>query len=323
MNRPFIIKLLSGLINILTCLVVLTIVLLRQDLFGKGDTYAFVFWTIPLAIGLAIKGKTILNLFRTTPFLLRLAFIILTAGLLSFGWTYCVSLILGPWIGAFSIPILYLWIVACILQLLFLDWRLPKPTEKQKVLKIIFGLLSFLLILIVVVISMYFFSFLGSYLTKPEKETYLIPKDFEGTFRVIYGEKCGINPSFENGRRILNIPDNGILIIQPKFEAGTIDHEYYLVDKKGNRKKINMIWDYKQWTTESPGVLLGGSGSMGGPMPDGGSSSESPSAIHFTDFTVFNKDTRTRGDIEEYKFEQVFDSLTKVLVDECRKRNGL
>jgi len=234
-----------------------------------------------------------------------------------------VALVLGPWIGAFSIPILYLWIGGSILQLLFLDWRLPKQTEKPKVPKVILGLLSFPLTLIVVVIGMYLFSFASSYFTGPEKETYLIPSDFEGEFRVIYGEKCGINPPFENDRRVLNIPDNGILIIQPKFEAGTIDHEYFLVDNKGNRKKINMLWDYKQRTTESPGVLLGGSGSMGGAMPDGGSSSESPLAIHFTDFTVFNKDTISGEDSEEFQFQHRLDSLTNALVDECRKKNGL
>ncbi len=320
MNRPFIVNFLSGLINILTCLVAAIIVLYRQDWFGKGDIYAFIFWTVPLAVALSVAGKTIINLIRRKHFLLRLLFIILTAGVLSFGWAYCVALVLGPWISAFSIPILYLWIGGSILQLLFLDWRLPKQAERSKVSKVISGLLSFPMTLIVVVIVMYLFSFTKSYLTRPEKETYLIPNDFEGAFRVIYGEKCGIIPPFENDRRVLNIPDNGILIIQPEFEAGTIDHEYFLVDKIGNRKKINMIWDYKQRTTESPGVLLGGSGSMGGAMPDGGSSTESPLAIHFTNFTVFNKDTTTRDEKEEFKFQQRFDSITNALVDECRKK---
>lgn len=307
----------------LTGLVAVTIVLYRQDWFGKSDTYAFLFWTVPLAVGLSVTGNTIVNLFRTKHFLLRLLFIVLTAGLLSIGWAYCVALVLGPWIGAFSIPILYLWIGGSIFQLLFLCWRLPKQTQKPKASKVILGLLSFPLTSILLVISMYLFSFVSSYLTQPEKETYLIPNDFEGEFRVVYGEMCGINPPFENDRRVLNIPENGILIIQPKFEAGTIDHEYFLVDKKGNRKKINRLWDYKQQTTELPGVLLGGSGSVGRAMPDGASSSDSPLAIHFTDFTVFNKDTTVRDEREELKFQQRFDSLTNTLVNECRKKTGI
>jgi hypothetical protein len=230
-------------------------------------------------------------------------------------------LILGGMINAFSIPIFYLWIGGCVVQLLFLDGRLPKPTNKPKFSKVVLGLLIFPLTLIAVVVAIFLFSFLGSYLTRPEKETYLIPNNFEGQFRIIYGETCGINPTTEDGRRVLRIPENGILIIQPKFEAGTIDHEYYLADKNGKRQKINMRWDYKQRITKSPGVLLGASGSIGGAMPDGSSSSESPLAIRFTDFTVFNKDTTTRGERENYKIQQQFDSLTSALVDECRQKS--
>lgn len=320
-RRHYITKFFSGLLNILTCLVATTVILFRQDWFGSGDTYSFIFWTIPIAVGLAISGETILNLFRTLHFSLRLLSIIVTAGLVSIGWVYFIYLILGGVINAFSIPIFYLWIVGCVVQLLFLDWRLPKPTDKPKVSKVVLGLLAFPLTLIVVVVTIFLFSFLGSYLTRPEKETYLIPNNFEGHFRIIYGETCGINPTTEDGRRVLQIPDNGILIIQPKFEAGTIDHEYYLVDKNGKRQKINMLWDYKQRTTKSPGVLLGGSGSMGGAMPDGSSSSESPLAIHFTDFTVFNKDTTTQDEREDYKLQQQFDSLTNALVNECRQKS--
>jgi hypothetical protein len=298
----------------------MTVILFRQDWFGSGDTYSFVFWTIPIAVGLAISGETILNLYRTLHFILRLLLIIVTAGLVAIGWIYFIYLILGGMINAFSIPIFYLWIDGCIVQLLFLDWRLPKPTDIPKVSKVVFGLLAFPLILIVVVIALFCFSFLGSYLTRPEKETYLIPDNFEGQFRIIYGEKCGINPAYENGRRVLQVPDNGVLIIQPKFESGTIDYEYYLVDKNGKRQKINMLWEYNQRTIKSPGVLLGGSGSIGGAMPDGGSSSESPLAIHFTDFTVYNKDTTTRDERVEYKFQQRFDSLTNALVNECRQK---
>jgi hypothetical protein len=90
----------------------------------------FLFWTVPLVIGLAISGETILNLFRTLHFALRLILIIVTAGLISFGWVYFVYLILGGYINAFSFPILFLWIIGCSVQLIFLDLRLSKPIEK-------------------------------------------------------------------------------------------------------------------------------------------------------------------------------------------------
>lgn len=253
MNRPIIIKLCSGLINILTCLVAVTIVLYRQNWFGKGDTYAFVFWTVPLVVGLSVTGKTIINLFQTSFFLLRLLFIILTAGLLSFGWAYCVALVLGPWMGAFSIPILYLWIVGSILQLLFLDWRLPKQTGRPKASKVIFGLLSFPLTLIVVVIGMYLFSFASSYLTRPEKETYLIPEGYKGTVLVIFNQPDGEKPEYEDGRRIYRIPQTGILFTQLKDEQGLIDQEYFYISPNGQRRKLGVLdtRDFnEEWTTE-------------------------------------------------------------------------
>ena len=318
MNRPFIIKFLSGLSNILICLVAVTVVLLRQNWFGKGDTYAFVFWSIPLAVGLAICGETILNLFRKIHFALRLILIIVTSGLISLCWVYFVYLILGPWIRAFSFPIFYLWIIGCSIQLLFLDLRLAKSTEKAKLSKTLFRLLIFPLTLVLTVVVIFFFSYLNDYLTKPMKEIYLIPSDFKGQFRVIYGEQCGTKPTYESGRRVMKIPENGILMIQPKFQAGLVNNEYYLIDKNGNRKKLNELFDYKDRLKKFPGILMGASGSMGGAMPDGSSSSESPLAIHYTDFTVFNIDTIQLDERAEFKSQQHFDSLTNVLVDECR-----
>jgi hypothetical protein len=228
-------------------------VLYRQDWFGKGDTYAFVFWTIPLAAGLSVAGQTIVNLFRQRPFLLRLVFIILTAGLFSLGWAYFVVLILGPWIAAFSIPILYLWIVGSILQLLFLDWRLPKPTEKPKTSKIVFGLLYFPLTAIIVVIGMYIISFASSYLTRPEKELYLIPEGYVGRVIVIFNQTDGEKPEYENDRRVYRIPETGVLFTQLKDEQGIINQEYYYVSPNGQRQKLGVLdtRDFnEEWTTE-------------------------------------------------------------------------
>ena len=323
MTRPVIIKLISGLLNILTCLAAITVVLIGQDFFGKGDIYAFFFWTIPLAIGLSISGQTILELYRTKKFLLRLLLIVLTAGLISFGWVYFVYLILGPWINTFSFPIFYLWIIGNAIQLLFLDWRLPRTTEQQKKSKLLLRLFIFPLTLVLTIILFLSASFLKEYLTRPEKEIYLIPDNFEGKFRVVYGENCAEQPSYENGRRVMKIPDNGILIIQPMFQSGWVNNEYYLIDKNGKRTKLNEFFDYKDRLIKSPGILMGGSGSMGGAMPDGSSSSESPLAIHFTDFTFYNKDTVSIDDRQFTLMERKIDSLTTALVEECRKKNGL
>jgi hypothetical protein len=124
MYKLLLIKLASVLVNILTCLIVAIIILFIQDWFGKGDIYAFIFWTVPFALIVAIVGKPLLNLFRKTKTLVRILLTAITTGILSVGWAYCVALLLGPWMGAFSIPVLYLWMAGCFVQLLFLNWQL-------------------------------------------------------------------------------------------------------------------------------------------------------------------------------------------------------
>jgi len=313
--KPILLKLISGLLNILTCLAVTTFFLFLHDWFGKGDTYAFVFWTLPLAIGTSFSGSAFLRAFKPTNFIFRLLFIIMVAVLISFGWLWAVFLILGPWMNAFSFPIFYLWAAGLFVQLLFLDRMATKSTTGDNAL---IWTLAFPVILVAATIGIYFLSFAWSYVNRPEKETYLIPADFEGEFRIIYGEKCGANPRIENGRRLLEIPPNRILIIQPEFVAGIVDHEYYFVDSTGRRTSLNSLIGYEDRNAKLPGILLGGSGSFGAAMADGSSSTESDLAIDYAYFTVFNKDTTTLDERQSVRFHQKFDSLTQALVDACR-----
>lgn len=148
-----------------------------------------------------------------------------------------------------------------------------------------------------------------------EPETYLIPENYSGKIKVVYGEDCGINPSIENGRRILEIPNNGILIIQPEFEGGIIDHEYYFINENKERTRIERYENYSDGTKHIPGIRLGGSGAVGGIMPDGSFSTESTLAMRYSEFEVY-KDTLDNYDFKE---EQKFESLMKDLVNECRK----
>ena len=317
MQNPIIIKTLSCLVNLLSGLIAALIILYFQDWFGSGDTYSYIFWTIPLSIGIAIFGKSILNFFPISNKLLRLLIVLIVSVTISFGWVYGVYLILGPWIHAFSIPVFILWIVGMTFQLIFIDRFIHTEQKKTTVISALKVILGFPGILFLSVISIYGLSFFGSYLSRPEPETFLIPQNFEGSFKVIYGEECGMNPIIENGRRVLQIPSNGILIIQPEFEGGIIDHEYYFIDKDGKRTKIEQYENYSDGSKNIPGVQLGGSGSIGGAMPNGGSSSESHLAIHYTDFKVY-QDTIDRYDFKE---ERRLDSLTTALVAECRKLN--
>lgn len=72
------------------------------------------------------------------------------------------------------------------------------------------------------------------------KETFLIPSGFEGRINVVFNQPNSNSISIENGRRIYEIPRDGILITSSKLETGILDQEYYYIDNKGNREKIDV-----------------------------------------------------------------------------------
>ena len=75
----------------------------------------------------------------------------------------------------------------------------------------------------------------------PEAETYLIPDGFKGTINIIFNQSKGNLPRYENGRRIYEIPANGILLTQFKDEYGIVDHKYFYVARNGNRIPLKIF----------------------------------------------------------------------------------
>lgn len=158
MKRIIIIKILSGLINILVCLILAIVILYFQDWFGSGDLRSLVFWTIPLAVGLIVSGRAILTLIRAKNQFLRLLLITFIAGIISFCFVYFVYMFLGPYINSFSFPVFYIWIAGSIGQLVFLDLLLPQESEKLNSINIILGIVVFPLTLLLTVVVIYLIS---------------------------------------------------------------------------------------------------------------------------------------------------------------------
>jgi hypothetical protein len=322
MNRQLTVKSLSALANTCMCLIVLAASLYSQDWFRAGAG-TFTIWimplwlaacTIPLGIALAISGTTIVSLIKTTNVFLRVLFIIFLSVLVAYGWMQLVILVLGGWLYNFNFPAFYMWTIGNFCQLLILDNALSK--ESKPMLKV--AAIAFFAPLTGSLIVLYSFMTLYSYMRRPIPETYLIKETFDGIVRVVYGEECGVEPRIENGRRILEVPDNGLLLIKPEFKEGPPDHEYYLVYSTGGRARMNKLWMYDQRKTMAPGVLMMGPGFMGETQD---SSFQVPLIeFQYNDFVVFNKataeiDERTRTEIGDE-----FDSLTFALVERCRTR---
>ncbi len=299
------------MLNMIACYVAYKLVLVEDHTGTPIEAFAFFYWSIPLAVSLTFGGGAIINLLKGRSMMFRLLLIAVSSIGLSMIWQYAVSQLLGPMNGKLDDSVVYTWGVATFVQLLFLEWRLPKPTEKKEPALVILGLISIPLTAVLAVLTLSLTQFAGNYYNRPEAETYLIPEDFNGEFRVVYGVAKGQTPTVEDGRRLMKIPANGILVVQPEFKDGKVDQQFFLVDKKGKRTPLSNIIQYNDRLKMAPGVLYWG---VGGTIPNGKESS------HYTDFTLYRKDSKERSQEEYTKFQHVFDSLTLARVNQIRKK---
>jgi len=312
MKHPIVTKLISGILNMLACYISLKFVLEGKQTGTPIEAFAFFYWSIPLAVSLTFGGSSIVNLLRGRSIMFRLLLIVVSSIGLSMIWQYAVTQLLGPMGGKLDDSIVYTWGIAALIQLLFLEWRLPKPTTKKEPTMVILGLISIPLTAVLAILTLSLTQFAGNYYNRPEAETYLIPNDFKGEFRVVYGEKNGQNPPMENGRRLLKVPANGVLVIQPEFKDGKVDQQFFLVDRKGKRTAISTIVQYKDRLKMAPGVLYWG---VGGTIPNG---KDPKASAFYTDFTLYRKDSKERNQEEYNQFQHQFDSLTLATVDKVR-----
>ena len=120
----------------------------------------------------------------------------------------------------------------------------------------------------------------------PTPETYLIPSKFEGKVDIIFNQTNGSKPVHENGRRVYNIPTDGILLTQFKNEEGFINHAYYYVDSLGNRTPLEIFrYDHNKdgtvrWIIKDSSVV--------GVFNDGTVGSLGNSKYVFQEFVVCN-----------------------------------
>jgi hypothetical protein len=95
----------------------------------------------------------------------------------------------------------------------------------------------------------------------PEPEDYLIPQGFTGRVNIIFNQKNGVAPKYENARRVYEIPQDGILLTQFKDEYGLVNRRYYYVDSNGKKVPLK-IYEYEynkdgttKWIIKNPGEV--------------------------------------------------------------------
>jgi len=309
MSKPLVIKILSLVVSVIVCLLMATSVLAQQDFWGIGDLKALLIWQLPLAVGLATGGEAILRLLNAFQFYLRAFFVLLCSVVLVVCWVYTVYLFLGLWTNAFSFPVFYLWLAGCVAQFLFLDWMLPKASSLENATTLLKELAWFPVAIVSTSTLIYLGSMAMSYVNRPHKELYLIPKGYQGQFRVVDGEKGGLESEFEEGRRVIHVPQEGVVVIPPRFEEGEIDHRYFMVDESGKREELASI---DSPSPSLPRIELAGSGSM---ASEEGNENSGP--IYYTDLSVSYPNVP--WDDRAYTVQQWrLDSLMLIQVKKCR-----
>lgn len=312
MSKPTIIKIISVIVYLFVCFLTAMSISMQQDLFGKGDLKALVFWGLPLAVGISVSGEAFLRLLNTFRLYLRVLLVFLCSALLVVCWVYLIFMLIGPWINAFSFPVFYLWLAGCLAQFLFLDWMLPKTEQEGPKSILLKQLIFFPIGLVAALLFLFLWSFALSYLNRPHKELYLIPNGYQGQFRVVYGELGGEEPVFEEGRRVIQIPKEGVIVLRPRFEEGEIDHRYFMVESSGQRKQLASS---EQPSSILPKVELAGSGTMS--IAQGRDSEVLSSPVYYTDLSVTYPGVA--WDDRAYTIQQWhLDSLTTVEVEKCR-----
>jgi hypothetical protein len=90
-----------------------------NEWFGSGDIWAFGFWNLIFTGLLSVGGLVLTKYLYSLPPLVRVVVAMLTGSALGFLWTLVVYVMLGPWFGAFSFPVLYCWMIGGAVALLF------------------------------------------------------------------------------------------------------------------------------------------------------------------------------------------------------------
>jgi hypothetical protein len=135
---------------------------------------------------------------------------------------------------------------------------------------------------IVILSSLLSFSF--SCKTSVESELYIIPYGFKGKVNILFNQSKGEKPKYENNFRIYEIPSNGILLSQFKFQDGFNKRLYFSLDSLGNRIPLQVIKDEKGVKNNMFGVYRDGTTGVYGDSNDSKS-------IVYQEFYITNKDS--------------------------------
>jgi hypothetical protein len=101
---------LPGVVAVFGAIAAALMYLASNAWFGAGDLSALIIWSVPLGVILALVLGALARRLVATGAVWPYVALIPTGAVAGYLWTLVVAAVLGPWIGAFSFPVLFCWI---------------------------------------------------------------------------------------------------------------------------------------------------------------------------------------------------------------------
>lgn len=239
----------AGLLGATVAVLVAFLAVANNEWFGADDVRAFAFWSVPFVVLLSVVALLARGWLQRSPGPRRFVLAALLGIFSGVVWTLAVALVMGPWVGAFSFPILYLWIFGGVSSLL--GWTafigVPSPGTAPHTAAPAGGMGRAILMVLGVPAGAVAAAF-GIYLTtlfgdiyiwdRGEPELHLIPAGYEGPVVIIFDDPDGAPPEYEGESRLYEIPANGVLRTRFTRSDGWIRPIYMYVDQQGERTPI-------------------------------------------------------------------------------------
>ena len=169
---------------------------------------------------------------------------------------------------------------------------------------------------------------------KAEPETYLIPSNYTGEVNILFNQtgvpikykneygrdtmyipKSGAPVKYENGRRLYEIPQDGILLTQFKENDGFIDRQYYSVGSNSKRTPLK-VFKFEHFKQDSAGYIVDDPHEKG-IFGDGTSGSYGNMNVFFQDFTVCSYNQLDSFNTKEYRryFDDKIEKVTGITLN--------
>lgn len=117
---------LAGIIAVLGAVGAALAYLASNAWFGAGDLSAMVIWSLPLGALLAVTAGVLSRRLIAVRALWHYVALVPTGAVVGYLWTLVAAVVMGPWIGAFSFPVLFCWVAGGMLGGIAAAW-LARP----------------------------------------------------------------------------------------------------------------------------------------------------------------------------------------------------